>query len=45
MNKNTHGHGYMPVWYTKDIYASFVNRFVVILPHHKKLVLLALTLV
>ena len=39
MNKNTHG--YMTVWYTKGIYVSFV----VILPHHKNLLLLALTLV
>jgi hypothetical protein len=29
------------VWYTKGIYVSFV----VILPHHKNLLLLALTLV
>jgi hypothetical protein len=39
---------YMPVWYTKagkGIYVSFGNRFVVILPHHKNLLLLALTLV
>ena len=36
---------YMPVWYTKGIYVSFVNCFVVILPHHKNLSLLALTLV
>jgi hypothetical protein len=43
MNKNTHG--YMTVWYTKGIYVSFVNCFVVILPHHKNLLLLALTLV
>ena len=43
MNKNTHG--YMTVWYTKCIYVSFVNGFVVILPHHKNLLLLALTLV
>jgi hypothetical protein len=28
MNKNTHG--YMTVWYTKGIYVSFVNCFVVI---------------
>ena len=41
--KNTHG--YMTVWYTKGIYVSFVNCFVVILPHHKNLLLLALTLV
>jgi hypothetical protein len=27
MNKNTHG--YMTMWYTKGIYASFVNCFVV----------------
>ena len=39
INKNTHG--YMTVWYTKGIYVSFV----VILPHHKNLLLLALTLV
>ena len=43
MNKNAHG--YMTVWYTKGIYVSFVNCFVVILPHHKNLLLLALTLV
>ena len=43
MNKNTHG--YMKVWYTKGIYVSFVNCFVVILPHHKNLLLLTLTLV
>ena len=43
MNKNTHG--YMTVWYTKGIYVSFVNCFVVILPHHKNVLLLALTLV
>ena len=43
MNKNTHG--YITVWYTKGIYVSFVNCFVVILPHHKNLLLLALTLV
>jgi hypothetical protein len=43
MNKNTHG--YMTEWYTKDIYISFVNCFVVILPRHKNLILLALTLV
>ena len=42
MNKNTHG--YMTVWYTKGIYASFVNCFVVFLSHHKNLLLLALTL-
>jgi len=42
MNKNTHG--YMTVWYTKGIYVSFVNCFVVILPHHKNVLLLALTL-
>jgi hypothetical protein len=29
MKKNTHG--YMTVWYTKGIYLSFVNCFVVIL--------------
>jgi hypothetical protein len=28
-------HGNMTVWYTKGIYVSFVNCFVVILPHHK----------
>jgi hypothetical protein len=38
-------HGYMTVWYTKDIYVSFVNCFVVIRPHHKNCLLLALTLV
>jgi hypothetical protein len=38
-------HGYMTVWYTKGIYVNFVNCFVVILPHHKNLLLLALTLV
>jgi hypothetical protein len=43
VNKNTHG--YMTVRYTKGIYVSFVNCFVVILPHHKNLLLLALTLV
>ena len=43
MKKNTHG--YMTVWYTKGIYVSFVNWFVVILPHHKNVLLLALTLV
>jgi hypothetical protein len=47
INKNIHG--YMTVWYTKGIYVSFVNCFVncfvVILPHHKNLLLLALTLV
>ena len=43
MNKNTHG--YMAVWYTKCIYVCFVNCFVVILPHHKNSLLLALTLV
>jgi hypothetical protein len=43
MNKNTHG--YMTVWYTRDIYVSFVNCCVVILPHHKNLLLLSLTLV
>jgi hypothetical protein len=43
MIKNTHG--YMTVWYTKGIYVSFVNCFVVILPHHKNVLLLALTLV
>jgi hypothetical protein len=43
MNKNTHG--YMTVWYTKGIYVSFVNCFVVILPHHKNLLLLAIPLV
>ena len=41
VNKNTHG--YMTVWYTKSIYVSFVNCFVVILPHHNHLFLLALT--
>ena len=35
----------MTVWYTKGIYVSFVNGFVVILPHHTNLLLLALTLV
>ena len=39
MNKDIHG--YMTVWYTKGIYVSFVNCFVVILPHHKNLLLLA----
>jgi hypothetical protein len=43
MNKNIHG--YMTVWYTKGIHVSVVNCFVVILPHHKNLLLLALTLV
>jgi hypothetical protein len=43
MTKNTHG--YMTVWYTKGIYVSFVNCFVVILPHHKNLLLLAIPLV
>ena len=43
MNKNTHG--YMTVWDTKGIYVSFVNCFVVILPHHKNSLLLALILV
>jgi hypothetical protein len=38
MNKNTHG--YMTVCYTNGIYVSFVNCFVVILPHHKNLLLL-----
>ena len=42
MNKNTHG--YVTVWYTKGIYVSFVNCFVVILPHRKNLLLLVLTL-
>jgi hypothetical protein len=28
------------VWYTKGIYVSFVNCFVVILPHHKNVLLL-----
>jgi hypothetical protein len=36
-------HGYMTVWYIKGIYVSFVNCFVVILPHHNNLLLLALT--
>jgi hypothetical protein len=36
---------YMTVWYTKGIYVSFVNCFVVILPHHKNVLLLALTLI
>ena len=44
-NMHTKTHGYMTVWYTKGIYVSFVNCFVVILPHHKNLLLLALTLV
>ena len=39
MNKNTHS--YMTVWYTKGIQVSFVNCFVVILPHHKNVLLLA----
>jgi hypothetical protein len=43
MNKNTHG--YMTVWCTKGIYVSFVNCFMVILPHHKNVLLLALILV
>ena len=43
MNKNTHG--YMTVWYIKGIYVSFVNCFVVILPHNNNSLLLALTLV
>jgi hypothetical protein len=43
MNKNTHG--YMTVWYTKGIYVSFMNCFVVIPPHQKNVLLLALTLV
>jgi hypothetical protein len=43
MIKDTHG--YMTVWYTKDSYWSFVNCFVVILPHHKNVLLLELTLV
>ena len=38
-------HSYMTVWYTKGIYVSFVNFFVVIPPHHKNVLLLALTLV
>jgi hypothetical protein len=38
------GHG-VTVWYTKGIYVSFVNCFVVILPHHKNVLLLALSLV
>ena len=42
MNKNTHG--YMTEWYTKGIYVIVVNCFVVILPHHKNVLLLALTL-
>ena len=42
MKKNTHG--YMTMCYTNGIYVSFVNCFVVILPHHKNLLLLALTL-
>jgi hypothetical protein len=33
----------MTVWYTKGIYVSFVNCFAVIFPHHKNLLLLALT--
>jgi hypothetical protein len=32
---NTNTHGYMTVWYTKGIYVSFVNCFVVLLPHPK----------
>ena len=43
INKNTHG--YMTVWCTMGIYVSFVTCFVVILPHHKNVLLLALTLV
>jgi hypothetical protein len=35
----------MTVWYTKGIYVSFVNCFVVILPLHKNFLLLALTLI
>jgi hypothetical protein len=35
----------LTVWYTKCIYVSFVNCFVVILLHHNNLLLLALTLV
>jgi hypothetical protein len=35
----------MTVWYTKGIHVSVVNCFVVILPHHKNVLLLALTLV
>ena len=38
INKNTHG--YTTVWYTKGIHVSFVNCFVVILPHHKNVLLL-----
>jgi hypothetical protein len=44
-NEKKYGHGYMTVSYTKSIYVSFVNCFVVILPHHKNLLLLALILV
>jgi hypothetical protein len=43
MNKNTHS--YMTVWYTKGIQVSFVNCFVVILPHHKNLLLFGIALV
>ena len=35
----------MTVWHTKGINVNFVNCFVVILPHHKNLLLLVLTLV
>ena len=41
MNEQKNTHGYMTEWYTKGIYVSFVD----ILPHHKNLLLLALTLV
>jgi hypothetical protein len=43
IEKNTYG--YMTVWYTKCTYVSFMKCFVVILPHHKNLLLLVLTLV
>jgi hypothetical protein len=39
------GISYMTVWHTKGIYVSFLNYFVIVLPHHKKLLLLELTLV
>jgi hypothetical protein len=40
MNEQKNTHDYMTEWYTKGIYVSFVF----ILPHHKNLLLLALTL-
>ena len=33
------------MWYIRGIHVSFVNCFVVILPHHQNLLLLAFTLV